>query len=125
MPEQNYSARIIWSEEDEGYVASVPELDGVSAFGETLELAVEELGVAREVWLEALEREPVAPPPFTLPQRSGQFRVRLPRSLHDWLAERADVEGVSLNTFVVQLLSESRGEGSSRHRAEDLERRTG
>ncbi len=36
---------------------------------------------------------------------SGKFIVRMPKSLHRSLAERAEAEGVSLNQFVVSLLS--------------------
>lgn len=36
---------------------------------------------------------------------SGKFTVRLPRSLHQALVERADKEGVSLNLFVTNALS--------------------
>ncbi len=114
MNDMQYSAHIVWSAADGGYIATAPELEGVSAFGETLEDALTELGVARDVWLEescASGRD--LPAPLTLPGYSGQFRLRLPRSLHGWLAARADVEGVSLNTLVVQLLSEARGKRSA------------
>ncbi|HUF75643.1 MAG TPA: type II toxin-antitoxin system HicB family antitoxin [Longimicrobiales bacterium] len=109
----NYSARIFWSDEDGGYVAITPELEGVSSFGETPAAALSELVVARDLWLE--ERRASgheAPAPLSLPRYSGQFRLRLPRSLHAWLAARAELEGVSLNTLAVQLLSEARGETS-------------
>lgn len=36
---------------------------------------------------------------------SGQFRVRIPKSLHARLAAQAVKEGVSLNTYVIMLLS--------------------
>jgi hypothetical protein len=36
---------------------------------------------------------------------SGKFTVRLPKSLHQALVERADKEGVSLNLFVTNALS--------------------
>ena len=36
---------------------------------------------------------------------SGKFTVRLPRSLHQALVDRADKEGVSLNLFVTNALS--------------------
>lgn len=45
----------------------------------------------------------------TVRTHSGQFRVGLPESLHSWLVEAAEAEGVSLNTFVVAKLSEARG----------------
>lgn len=113
MDDMRYSARIVWSDEDDGYIATAPELDGISAFGETLEEALTELGIARDLWLEeSCASGSELPTPLTLPRYSGQFRLRLPRSLHGWLAARADLEGVSLNTLVVQLLSEARGKRS-------------
>jgi predicted RNase H-like HicB family nuclease len=110
MKVDRYSVRIFWSDEDDGYIAVSPELGGVSAFGETPESALAELGTARGLWMEemhAMGRD--APPPLTLPRHSGQFRLRVPRSLHAWLAARAELEGLSLNTLIVQLLSEARG----------------
>src|SRR5690606_17981404 len=83
MGDMRYSARIVWSEEDGGYVATVPELEGLSAFGETQEDALTELGTARALWVEeSCASENDMPTPLTLPTYSGQFRVRLPRSLH-------------------------------------------
>jgi hypothetical protein len=38
-------------------------------------------------------------------QYSGKFTVRLPRSLHQALVDRAEKEGVSLNLFVTNALS--------------------
>jgi len=38
-------------------------------------------------------------------QFSGKFTVRLPKSLHHALVERAEKEGVSLNLFVTNALS--------------------
>ena len=114
MKVDRYSVRIVWSDEDRGYIAASPELGGVSAFGETPESALAELGTARGLWLEemqAMGRD--APPPLTLPRHSGQFRLRVPRSLHAWLAARAEFEGVSLNTLIVQVLSEARGARAS------------
>ncbi|KAF5411538.1 MAG: hypothetical protein C5S47_03625 [Candidatus Methanogasteraceae archaeon] len=40
---------------DCGYVAAVPELAGCSAFGETEEAALREVGAAMELWLETAE----------------------------------------------------------------------
>ncbi|MDR3614190.1 MAG: toxin-antitoxin system HicB family antitoxin [Candidatus Obscuribacterales bacterium] len=38
-------------------------------------------------------------------QFSGKFTVRLPKSLHQALVDRAEKEGVSLNLFVTNALS--------------------
>jgi len=47
-----YAIEIFYSEEDEGYIAIVPELPGCSAFGETEERALSELKMAMQLWLE-------------------------------------------------------------------------
>lgn len=48
-----YAIEIFYSEEDEGYIAIVPELPGCSAFGETEERALREVKIAMQLWLEA------------------------------------------------------------------------
>jgi predicted RNase H-like HicB family nuclease len=52
-----YAIEIFYSEEDEGYVAIVPELPGCSAFGETEEEALKEVKIAIQLWLETAEKE--------------------------------------------------------------------
>ncbi len=52
-----YTIEIFYSEEDEGYIAVVPELPGCSAFGETEEKALKEIKVAIELWIEAAKKE--------------------------------------------------------------------
>jgi len=47
-----YAIEIFYSEEDEGYIAIVPELPGSSAFGNTEEKALEEVKIAMSLWLE-------------------------------------------------------------------------
>jgi len=48
------TVHIAWSDEDQGYIATVPELPGLSAFGETLEEALayaqEAIAGFAEVW---------------------------------------------------------------------------
>lgn len=52
-----YVIEIFFSEEDEGYIAIVPELPGCSAFGETEESALQEIKIAMELWLEIANKE--------------------------------------------------------------------
>ncbi|MCX6678463.1 MAG: type II toxin-antitoxin system HicB family antitoxin [Methanothrix sp.] len=47
-----YAIEIFFSEEDEGFIATVPELPGCSAFGETEERALKEVKIAMQLWLE-------------------------------------------------------------------------
>lgn len=52
-----YAIEIFCSEEDEGYIAVVPELPECSAFGETEEEALEEVKTAMNLWLETAKKE--------------------------------------------------------------------
>ena len=56
MPHK-YAIEIIYSDEDEGFIAVVPELPGCSAFGETEEEALREVKVAVSLWLETAREE--------------------------------------------------------------------
>ncbi|MFZ3059490.1 MAG: type II toxin-antitoxin system HicB family antitoxin [Candidatus Methanoperedens sp.] len=52
-----YAIEIFYSEEDEGYIAIVPELPECSAFGETEEEALKEIKVAIDLWLETAKKD--------------------------------------------------------------------
>jgi len=52
-----YTIEIFYSEDDEGYIAVVPELAGCSAFGETEEAALREVKVAMDLWLDTARSE--------------------------------------------------------------------
>lgn len=107
-----YSINIIWSEEDECFVATIPEFPNLSAFGETVEEALADANVVIGMALESLVRDNIDPPvPITHhPQQqafSGQIRLRMPKSLHADLAKVAEEEGVSLNTHLISQLSKA------------------
>ena len=104
---QKYSVAIQWSQEDSGYIATIPELSGLSAFGASREEAMQELEIATEAYLEVLKENGYGlPHPDTLNSYSGQTRTRLPKGLHASLSREAKREGISLNTYIVHLLSE-------------------
>ncbi len=50
---RDYHINIFPSEEDEGYIADIPDLETCSAFGESPEEALREVRIALEAWLEA------------------------------------------------------------------------
>lgn len=52
-----YTIEIVYSEEDKGFIAVVPELPECSAFGETEEKALEEVKIAIKLWLETAIKE--------------------------------------------------------------------
>lgn len=110
-----YAVNLVWSSEDEAYVATVPELPGLSALGDTAEKAAREVARAAEAFVEVLaESGRPIPPPLKPASFSGQFRVRVPVSMHETLVERARREGVSLNTLIVSLLAEGLGSRGDR-----------
>lgn len=57
MEQPRYHIDIFWSDEDEGYIANVPDLTYCSAFGETYEEALREVLVSMELHLEVLEKK--------------------------------------------------------------------
>jgi len=106
----NYSVSLAWSDEDGGYIAGIPELRNVSAFGETAEEAVAEVRVAAEAYLETCKAKGIrVPKPIKRTVHSGQLRLRMPATLHENLAVMAQSENVSLNQLIVSLLSEAYG----------------
>ena len=44
---------VFHSDEDDGYIAEIPDLPGCSAFGTTPERAVAEVVIAKQAWIEA------------------------------------------------------------------------
>jgi len=54
---KDYHINIFYSEEDEGYIADIPDLKYCSAFGETIEEAVQEILQAKAAWLETAKAE--------------------------------------------------------------------
>jgi antitoxin HicB len=101
-----YSMRVYWSNEDTAFVAVCPELPTLLAFGDTYQEAVNELQDAIAGALEIYSENGWAlPEPNQDTDFSGQFRVRLPRSLHASLASEAERDGISLNTYIVNRLS--------------------
>ena len=50
---KDYHINIFYSEDDEGYIADIPDLIHCSSFGETPEEALSEVMKAKQAWLES------------------------------------------------------------------------
>jgi len=50
---KDYNINIFYSDEDGGYIADIPDLKCCSAFGKTPNEALQEVLIAKEVWLES------------------------------------------------------------------------
>ncbi len=107
---EKYDYRVVWSEEDEAFLARVAEFPSLAAHGDsTLEALNEIQEVVRLVILDLKEEGESVPQPFSSRQYSGKLNLRLPRTLHRELAKEAVVENVSLNQLIVtKLASRSR-----------------
>jgi predicted RNase H-like HicB family nuclease len=63
---RDYHINIFYSEEDQGYIADIPDLKMCSAFGETPAQALAEVELAKEAWLESArhENKPIPEPKY-------------------------------------------------------------
>lgn len=103
-----YSVNIFWVEADNCFIASCPEFPLLSAHGDTKEEAASEFQIVLEMAIDSyIEDKIELPKPRTSLNYSGQFRIRMPKSLHRDLAETALKEGVSLNSYTVSVISEN------------------
>jgi predicted RNase H-like HicB family nuclease len=89
-----------------GYFVEVPDLPGCMTQADTLDEVIPMIEDARRAWIEtAYELGREIPLPSYPEEYSGRFVLRLPRSLHRKLAEAAEREGVSLNSYAAEVLS--------------------
>lgn len=104
----SYRMEIVEDKDEGGFVVSYPDLPGCITCGETVESAVANALDAKKAWLEAaLEDGVEIHEPDSLEDYSGQFKLRIPRSLHRSLAEHSQREGISMNQYCVYLLSKN------------------
>ena len=101
-----YKMEVVPDLEEGGYVVSFPDLPGCISAGDTIEDAIVNAMDAKKAWFEAaIEDQLVVDEPGSLDDYSGQFKLRLPKSLHKQLSENSKKEGVSMNQYCVYLLA--------------------
>ena len=102
----SYRMEVVEDKTEGGFVVSVSGSPGCITCGETVESAISNALDAKKAWLEAALEEGVEiHEPDSLEDYSGQFKLRIPRSLHRLLAEHSQREGISMNQYCVYLLS--------------------
>jgi antitoxin HicB len=94
-----------------GFLIEYPDLPGCHSDGETPEQAIVNGRDAVRSYLASCRKhgDPI-PKPSSPSGSSGQFRLRMPKSLHARLAARAESEGVSLNMLVVAAAAQALGQ---------------
>ncbi|MBR2008716.1 MAG: type II toxin-antitoxin system HicB family antitoxin [Peptococcaceae bacterium] len=101
-----YRMEIVPDTEEGGYTVYFPDLTGCISCGDTIESAIANANDAKKAWLiAALEDGLTIPEPNQLEQYSGQFKLRIPKSLHRQLAEHSKREGISMNQYCLYLLT--------------------
>ena len=102
----NYRVEVVHDKEEGGYALHCPDLAGCITCAETLQQGFEMLEDAKKCWFTAcLEDGSPIPEPSDVSEYSGQFKLRIPKSLHKTLAERSRQEGISMNQYCLYLLS--------------------
>ena len=65
---KDYYITIFYSEEDQGYIADIPDLKNCSAFGETPDEALKNVLEAKEAWIAAAKKNKInVPKPKYMP----------------------------------------------------------
>ena len=103
-----YKMEILPDTDEGGFVVSFPELPGCLSMGETMDEAIANALDARKEWLHAnLEEGNEIPLPDSINNYSGQFKLRIPKSLHKSLADHSKAEGISMNQYCLYLLTKN------------------
>ena len=102
-----------------GFIVSYPDLSGCITCSDTIEGAISNALDAKRAWLTAaIEDGADIPEPSVdkdLEDYSGQFKIRLPKSLHQALSIHAKQEGISMNQYCLYLLAKYNELYSVRH----------
>ncbi|MCL2153044.1 MAG: type II toxin-antitoxin system HicB family antitoxin [Oscillospiraceae bacterium] len=102
----SYKIEVVEDKEEGGFALCCPELPGCVTCAETISQGFDMIEDAKKCWFEAcLEDRIPIPEPNHLNDFSGQFKLRIPKSLHKTLSERSRQEGISMNQYCLYLLS--------------------
>lgn len=100
-----YSYSVEYDQEDNIHIARCAELPSLAAHGDTQEAAFKEIKKVVLMTLKWMsdDKEEI-PEPFGLHKFSGEFRVRMPPEKHRKIAIEANLQGVSMNQYIVSKL---------------------
>lgn len=102
----DYSIKVSRSEKDNDYIAFIEEYPSISTFADSPETALRDLESVFNEWKRIQEEDgDPMPEPFKLQNFSGKTMIRIPRSLHKQLAEKAHMDNVSINQEITYCLT--------------------
>jgi antitoxin HicB len=110
LEQYRFTVRPMSDEEGAGYLIEFPDVPLCMSDGATVEEAIVNGRDALKCCLLTMKEfgDPI-PDPGSSTVASGQFRLRVPRTIHARLTSRAEQEGVSLNTLVTAMIAEGLG----------------
>lgn len=100
-----YRLEITPDPEEGGFVAEYPELPGCLTCADTMEELLPLIEDAKRSWITCALNNKLSVPEPVSEKFSGQFKLRMPKSLHKSLSKHAENEGISMNQYCVYLLS--------------------
>ena len=101
-----YRFEIIPDLDEGGYVIRYPDLPGCISSGDTISEAIDNGEDAKRAWFAAAIEDGIQiAEPRSSDEYSGQFKLRIPKTLHRALAEHARTEGISMNQYCLYLLT--------------------
>ena len=106
----NISVRFGEFEGDACYEATIKELPKIAEYAEAYALAIDTIETLAQLYAEQGRQFPQ--PAITPSSYSGRITLRLPKSLHHSVAQMAEAEEVSLNSFITSALSAFVGFGA-------------
>jgi antitoxin HicB len=106
---RGYRLELYRDPEDESWAAEVPDLPGCLAGGRSPAEAIDRAEDAIAAWIEAAVADGLPVPPPSPPDEgySGRFVLRVAKGIHRVLARQAKREGVSLNTYCSNALTQA------------------
>ena len=104
-PNDKYTYRVTWSEEDQEYVGLCAEFPSLSWLEEDQMAALTGIRklVSETIADMRKENEPI-PEPFSIRDYSGKLLLRVPPETHRHLVIQAAESGVSLNRYIASKL---------------------
>ncbi len=100
-----YAYRVIWSEEDGEFVGLCAEFPSLSWLAKNQQDALRGITqLVADVVADMVSNGENVPVPISVHKYSGQFKIRIPASVHRRLALEAAELGVSINRLVTSKL---------------------
>lgn len=100
-----YLIRTFWSDEDQCYIAEVPELRGASGLGKTPEQALKEASQSITNWVRVAKKEGLTIPKPIGARHSNRLNLRLPEEVVDQIKRSAKERRMSVNQYVLWRLA--------------------